>query len=562
MKKSRIIAIMLCVVMLFAIVACNKNNDTPANNSSPAGGDSSPAGGDSSPAGGGSSPAGGGSSPAGGGSTPAGGGSSPAGGGGAPGRDTLIVAMTQDGGTLDPLYNVGWDFLNSLRMVYEPLWEFQAGRVMRYVLATELEELEPTRWIIHLRDDVFFSNGNKFTADDVLFSLWRANNRPGVGAYIPELNTDLSRAIDDYTVEIIYNNPSITHLVTFASIYMFDKESFDDDTVAMIAMGTGPYIVDDYVVNSHFNLVARSDYWGPAPNIPKLQFVHLAEEAQRVNALQIGEVDIAAVPFQDIRYVQALDNVNVDLIIGTTTAMVHMGPTTSRNCFSELGTDARRAIALAIDRQAIKDIVYDGFAEISRYSLSAGTTDVPESLFDQGIYGEPNNAYNPELARELAISSGLVNYTPVLINNGSAAHALIAELIQLNLAAIGVNIEVQTLDPGSWLTVAFDESQWDMAVSFTFGDTAASAFRTYIQRWYTSPAWPGSERAQELVSDIMLVTDEAELQRRYVELSDITCNSIPWFQLVDVLVPTAYNKDLKGWTPMLSGNVIYTDLSW
>ena len=563
MKKSRIIAIMLCLVMLFTVVACNKNNDTPGG-SSPAGGDSTPAGG-TSPADGGSSPAGGGSSPAGGGSSPAGGGSSPAGGGASSGRDDLYVALSQDSGTLDPLYNVGWDLINALRMLYEPLWEYEGGRVLRYVLAKEIVEVTPTEWLITLRDDVVFSNGSKFDAEDVLFSLWRANNREGQSPFLRELDYDACSIVDPYTVRLIWTEPSIAFMGTFGSIFMFDKETYDDATSASTPIGTGPYKVVDYVIQSHLDLEARSDYWaGTTPPIPNLHFRMISEEAQRVNALQTGEVDIAQVPFQDITYVQGLPGLIVDLWMGNFTSVLHMNPTTSRNVFSELPVEARFAIAHAIDREAIVDIAYDGFAEVSRAPLSAGTTDIYPALLDMGIYGEPNYAYNPDLARQEAIDSGLVNYTPLCINNGSATNSLISEMIQSDLKAIGVNIEVLSLDSGSWLTYAFDETQWDMAVDFTFGDQMGGAYRMWarmIGGYMTSP-WPGSERFVEIVDTIMQKTDQNELNALYMELTQIHTAALPWFTLCDTLTPTAYNSDLKGWAPMLNGSINYIDLSW
>ena len=561
----RVVTVLVCCALVMGVVACTGNgaggNNSAAGNT--AGGGS--AGNSANNAGGGASE----SNNAGGSQTTGGGGGSENAGSGAQARDVLNIAYAQDSGTLDPIYNVGFDILNGIRMLYEPLWE-QFGQdknlEYRYVLAESAEMTDDYTLLVRMKDNAYFASGNKVTAEDVLFTLDKANNREGLTAMFRTMDMEKTKVVDERTIEIVFTERAIDLRAGFATFYVYDRLSYDAATIATVPVGSGPYKLDSYVVGSQLNLVTRDDYWGGKSDIiPKLNFKKLSEEAQRVNALMTGDVDIATVPFQDIDYVnEEIDDMEVFFFSGDTTCVVHMNPTIKRNCFSELGVDARRAIALAIDRESIVKVVYSGYAKVSRFPLSTGTADAYPELFDLGIYGE---GYNPTLAKELAQSSGLVNYKPLLINNGSPVNSLITEIIQLNLASIGVEIEVQTLDSGSWLTVAFDESQWDMAVDFTFGGTVAAGYRTWVRMiggYLTSP-WPGSERFIELVEGPPAITEISDynvLNAYYKELTDIHVAAIPWFILCDVLVPTAHHKDLKGWQPMRSGNIIYTDLRW
>jgi len=435
------------------------------------------------------------------------------------------------------------------------------------VLATNVDMVEPTRWIVSLRNDVFFANGNKMTAEDVLWSFWRINNRTGLTGHLTYLDNDASRAIDDYTIELIFTDYNVSMMGGFAAAVILNKASFvDDATVAMSPMGTGPYKMSDYVVNSHLNLDRRDDYWGDLPGIPYLRFRVLAEEAQRVNALQTGVVDIVSIPFQDVSYVETLPNVTVDLFPWDRTNAIFMNPTLTRDGFSTMDETARLAIAYAIDRQAVIDIVYSGYAIMSQLPLSAGTSDHEKRFEGRGIYGEPDNGYNPTKARELAISSGLVNTELLLVNNGSAVDSLIAELVQSNLADIGVTVNIHTFDMGSWLTVIFDETQWDMAVQFTFGGTMAASYRTWGYNMFAGiregAPWPGRERFLDLVADITAISDQAELSRRYDEITTILVNACLWYNLCDTVDPRAYHSDLKGYLPLGGGYILYSDLYW
>ena len=65
-------------------------------------------------------------------------------------------------------------------------------------------------------------------------------------------------------------------------------------------------MVTDYVVNSHLKVEARDDYWGKAPGIKNIEFYVINEDAQVINALDTGEIDLASIPLSEIEYVESL----------------------------------------------------------------------------------------------------------------------------------------------------------------------------------------------------------------------------------------------------------------
>ena len=482
----------------------------------------------------------------------------------APAKDILSAAVTQDRGTLDPMFLAGYEILNAMRMVYETLWDIDADGNMVWMLATGIEYIEPTIWRISLREGVVFENGNPFTAEDALFSVFRGNTRVGEPPYLPELDMEKSKVIDDYTIELIFNQYDLSYVAGMTSLCMFDVESFDEEAITTTPMGTGPYTLSAYVINSHLDLVARDDYWGgTTPAIKNLHFMVLAEDAQRVNALQTNTVDISGVPFQDIEYVQSLAGITVLLAPTASTDAVYFN--VSEHSFFYQNPDARRAVAASIDRDAIANIAFSGFAEPSRLPLSMANVDVEDRFLDLGAYGV---GYDLDLARQLAESSGLINEEILLINPGLSAAVVECEIIQAGLREIGVTCVVQSLDAGSWLSYIFDPTQYDMAISSTYTPSRTLAQNYYAWAsfmvggtYFTTP-WPGSDRYVELVSDIMAESDPAVRSERYMELTEIHSDAVIWFSLVDTVTANAHNSDLKGYEPMLMGNVNYAKLSW
>ena len=544
MKRFVVVLLLLC--MALTLFACKSSGDNQTNNNSiQQSGDNNQTGAESS------------------GSSQTGGNSNSQQSGTASTKDSLSIAITQDGGTLDPTTIAGYDIMNAIRMIYDSLWDYDIDGNVIWKLATGLTMVEPTKWHIHLREGVTFSNGNPFNADDALFSIWWGNGRPGKPVNFPELDLDNTFVVDEYTVELNFFKYDISYVYGMRQLYMFDKESYDEDDMAIHPIGTGPYVLSDYVINSHLNLTARDDYWGGKPAIQHLNFRILAEDAQRVNALQTGEVDIADIPFQDVSFVETLNGINVDVFTAASNMALYFNVAPTSVFYDN--TDARRAVAMAIDRQAIADIAYSGFATPSRLPQSMGCSGIESRFLDLGIYG---TGYNPEQAKALAQSSGLVDMEILLINNGSSADVVTCELIQENLRAIGVTVDVRNLDPGSWISYIFDDTTYDMSVDGVFAPSQTLAQNYYAWVLYgvggafTRNPWPGQERYLSLIEDIMSISDAKKLSDVTMELTQIHEAAMLWFGLIDTQRATAYKSGLVGFQRLFSGTLNYSKYSW
>ena len=527
MKKVLAILLVLCLAVAF--FACGKDDNSSSNQQ--AGNASTDSGGQ--PSGGGSQPSGGGND------------TQPAGGGPiVSARDTVTIAITQDRGTLDPLYLVGWDNQQAMRLVYEPLWEYDEDYTEeKWVLAKSVDQSDPLKWIISLRDDVYYANGNKFTADDVLFSLYIANNREGEPPYFLTMDNDANRKIDDYTVEIHYTEFRVGTMYTFATIFMMNEASYDFDTIAMESMGSGPYKLTEYVIGSHMSFELRDDYWGETPPVKHVNFNVLIEEAQRVNALQAGEVDISAVPFQDIEYVESMPNMNVRLVTSRMCRAIYCNATNPDSPFFE-NLDARRAIFYAVDPQAILDVVYNGYGDVARCAYSMFAADANPKDFDKGIYA---HGYDPELAKQYAEKGGLYGKEIRFINNGSPDMVMTAELVQGFLKDIGIDVAIQSLDTGSWLDYRFDATSYDMCIDFTMGSPAASCLAVwwiYAGNGQAQGDPKGMERYREMADAIMAIVDQNTLYEYYAEMTDILAEMDIYYNMVDMKAAQASDTNL------------------
>ncbi len=472
-------------------------------------------------------------------------------------RDTLTIATSGDNGTLLPSKIAG-NFVGIVRQYMETLIDFKADGTMVYVLATDIEQSE-TAFIVHLREGVTFSNGNPFNADDLMFTINYYMSDPQQAMMFSAINTEGCEKIDEYTVKIALNFYSAMLIGSFSQFYLYDAESFDENDMVMHPIGTGPYVVTDYVINSHVDLVANENYWGEKAKIKKLHYKVLNEDAQIVNALEAGEVDIAAVPAQDREYAATLDKYN------SLSYYTVFTPTMQFNLYSDVVGDvvARRAICHALDREAICNLVYFGNATVLDFPVSMHSLDYSEDLANMDdTYAI---GYNPELAKQLADECGLTGKTLTIITNGMSTYVTEAEILQANLKDIGVEAKIVNYDTASYWTASTDPENYDIALYAAASPQcyAVGCMYEYVM-WgpTTYGAWDKYQDYLDLGAAAVANPDPAARKDYLVEMTKLFEEGIPWYGICDMKNTLAINAQLEGVEIWNSGIMHLSDWYW
>ncbi len=472
-------------------------------------------------------------------------------------RDTLTIATSGDNGTLMPSKIAG-TFVGIVRQYMETLIDFKADGTMVYLLATDIEMSE-TEFIVHLREGVTFSNGNPFNADDLMFTINYYMSDPQQAMMFSAINTEGCEKIDEYTVKIALNFYSAMLIGSFSQFYLYDAESFNEDDMVMHPIGTGPYIVKDYVINSHVDLVANENYWGEKPKIKNLHYKVLNESAQVVNALETGEVDIAAVPAQDREYVATMDRYQ------SMSYYTVFTPTMQFNLYSDVVGDvvARRAICHALDREAICNLVYFGNATVLDFPVSMHSLDYTDDLANMDdTYAI---GYNVELAKQLAEECGLVGKTVTIITNGVSTYVTEAEILQANLKDIGVEAKIVNYDSASYWSASSDPNNYDIAL-YAAASPQCYAVGCMYEYCMWSPttygAWDKYEDYLALGAAAVANPDPAARKDYLVEMTKLFEEAIPWFGICDQKNTLAINANLEGIEIWNSGILHLKDWYW
>ena len=384
---------------------------------------------------------------------------------------TLVYCSEASPAHFDPGPTTGGnDFDASSRTIFNRLVEFTHGGTDLQPALAESWEIsdDGLTYTFHLRPGVKFQTTSYFTptrdfnADDVIFSFerqWKEDNP--FFQYLEGLSWDYFQGmdmprylasiekVDDLTVKMTLtepNAPMIANLgMDFASI--MSKEyadqvlaSGDLADFANKPVGTGPFQFVDYQTDAVIRYQAFPDYWAGKVAIDDLIFAITTDPAVRAQKLKAGECDIMSYPAPaDLADLQADPNLVVEeqegLNIGYMSYNTTIAPMDDVN--------VRKALTMAINKQAIIDAVYQGAGQDAKNLI-------PPTMwsYDDAI---PADVYDPDTARQMLADAGVTDLTldlwamPVSRPYNPNAQR-VAELIQSDWAAVGVNANIVTYE--------------------------------------------------------------------------------------------------------------------
>jgi peptide/nickel transport system substrate-binding protein len=386
------------------------------------------------------------------------------------GSDTFIFSQSADAGTLDPALETSANSLAPASHIYEGLTAFEPGTTTPVpALATEWEASDDALvWTFTLREGVTFHDGTPFNAEAVVFNFerWWDPSHPQHQAdqfiYWNYMWHDVKddddvtsvlagvEALDEYTVQITLNQPNASLLNTlamenfrFASPTAVAEQGDIYGTAEGMAVGTGPFMVSEWVKEDHLTLTRYDGYWGEAPTLTDITYRVIPDASAAFLALQAGDIhgiSLWASPgSDDIAAAQADENLQV--VYNPAFNVGYLGLNHAKEWLQN--TNVRLAIAHAIDKEGIIAAIYPGDAE-------SASQFQPPSLwgYNDDIEDYP---YDPELAAEYlqtAIDEGVGIPDPAVFYVMPVARAYYpfpqqtGELIQANLAEIGINTEI------------------------------------------------------------------------------------------------------------------------
>ena len=376
----------------------------------------------------------------------------------------------------DPaLYTAGTTFDASSHPLYNRLTEFEVGTTNVIPGLAESWETSDDGMTVTftLRQGVQFHSNDQFTptrdfnADDVIFSFDRQGNEENPyftvsggtweyygGMSMPDLVESIEK-VDDYTVVFNLTRPEAPFIANmamdFASIVSKEyadamMEAGTPEMVNQAPIGTGPFVFQAYQKDAVIRYVRNDAYWGEPAKVESLIFAITPDASVRYQKVQAGECHVMAYPNPaDIAEMQSNEGVVVMEQEGLNVG--YLAYNTLQAPFDNPAV--RRALNMAIDKQAIIDVVFQGSGQIAKNPIPPTMWSYNEATVD--------DEYNPEMARQILEEEGVTDLSmkiwamPVQRPYNPNARRM-AELMQEDFAQIGVTVEIVSYEWGEYLS--------------------------------------------------------------------------------------------------------------
>ena len=369
-------------------------------------------------------------------------------------NDTVVVAFPICPGNLSP-FGTNTSLAHFILLnIYDTLFRVVGtGEVIPQLMESLDISEDGLEYTFTLRRGIRDTNGNTITAHDVLFSFILMNESP-MRTHTRMVDFDKTEVLDDYTIRVVTTAAGPTILAALSRVFVISEQSFNDSPDELITepVGTGPYMLDEWVQGAFVRLVANENYWGAAPDIRVLEFRVISEPSQRTTALMTGEVNfIYDYQIPDGQFIQDAGFVTDMRDLNTTFSIFF-------NLSNEFVGDInfRRAVAFALDNEVLTNMVYRGMNTPATTVQSRVNFDYTEAWEGSRYYAVDIDAARRYLAMTDYDGSTLVFITKAGVNNFD----LLAEAVQGQLREIGISVEIRQYDTPTLTAITVDAPEY------------------------------------------------------------------------------------------------------
>ncbi|UCH18234.1 MAG: ABC transporter substrate-binding protein [Burkholderiales bacterium] len=402
-------------------------------------------------------------------------------------------------------------------------------------------------------DDVIFAIERQWKEDNPYFKVTSPNHSYFNDMGMPKLIKSLQK-VDDYTVKFVLNRPEAPFLSNLAMEYagVQSKEYADamlkagtPEKIDQEPIGTGPFYLVQYQKDAIIRYKAFPQFWGGKAAIDDLVFSITPDASVRWAKLQRGECHV--MPYPNPADLDAIrKDPNVQVLEQPGLNVGYLAFNTQKKPFDDVRV--RKAISMAINKKAIIDGVYLGTGV-------AAKNPIPPSMwsYNDSIKDDP---YDPEAAKKLLAEAGAANLVtdiwamPVQRPYNPNAKR-IAELMQADLAKIGVKAEIKTFEWGEYrkrmqagehqmgmLGWTGDNGDPDNFLHTLLGcDSARSASGSNVAKFCYQPF-------DDLVVKAKSVSNQAERTDLYTKAQVIFKEQVPWFTIAHAVQLKPVRKEV------------------
>lgn len=471
-------------------------------------------------------------------------------------RELNIGIVSYD--TINPILSNNRDIQYIDKLIFEPLLDITYDFKIENKLAKEFSKINNTTYIVKLKDDVYFHDGEKFTAEDVIFTINNLKNNDITSIYKENVN-DIQelQKIDDYTIKIILNKEveffEYMMCIPIISSHSYYENSFNLKTD--IPIGTGKFKITK--IEKDRITLEKSNYENES-KITKINLILKKTAKDLYTALTKNEIDFMIT--DNIEYEQYIGSIGYNVTQYASREFDYLILNNQHSILND--KEVRRSISYALEKNQINYNIYNNKYSVCNFPLNYGSY-----LYNTDIKME----YDINKSKTTLKKNGWIlrnniwrkNYKNLklrlLVNKEKDMRVKVAENIKEQLEKIGIAIDVIAVN-NNLFNNYIKNKNYDIILTGNvisnspkldtyFGDNNLSNFN--------------NEEINNIFKQIKNIDNQEELlKEKYTRLEEIYKEEVPFISLYFNNIFILTNKNLKG---DLSGNwynVYYNIDNW
>ena len=448
--------------------------------------------------------------------------------------------------SINPILSKNKNIQDISKIIFEPLMTLSKDYKLETCLAKEWAKQNETTYLIKLRDDKKWSDGQKFTADDVKYTIDRLKDSDTIYSSNVK-NVTTVEVIDTTTVRIILDQevPFFEYNLIFpilSSKFYSDKE-FNPD---IVPVGTGMYKVSD--VQDSTLILSKNEYYSDYDKLKlnKITVLTYSSAGELYNSFKTGTIDIISTQNSNLKEYIGTIGYQTKEMKGREHDFIVFN--TQDELLSQV--NVRKAICYSIDKSNIVSSVYGDNYYISSFPLDYGNWIYQEQDASAG--------YNLDQAKEILINDGwsykykywqkIVNYRTqrivlnFVVKSSDENKVLVAQNIKTQLENQGFRINLIKANDSQYQSYLANKN-YDMilcSMNLSISPDLTTFFGDNNLANYLN------EEVTNIMNEVKNLNDEEKLKQDYKRLGEIYKNEMPYLSLYNNKYTVAYSTELAG----------------
>ena len=451
-------------------------------------------------------------------------------------KTELTMGYTTEPEGLDPHRTAAASTFTVTNNIYDtlvgvtPQWLTEPRLAKEWVISDDGMEITFT-----LRDDVYFHNGRQMTAKDVEYSFNRLKDAESPRARDYENITKIE-VLDDYEIKFITASLDVEILKSF--VYPWAAVVPEEETANLKTkpVGTGAFTLEEWVPQQHLILKRNDNYYGDEIKLETVKMVLIPDATSMMAGFQVGDLDIIPLTGDQVTMVEG--NEDYKVISEPMNAVQIMSLNTNNEYLSN--EKVRQAMAMAINKDEVIE------ASTFGYGAKIGSHLPPTSP----DYFDANNIieYNPEKAKELLKEAGYENGFEIDMSlpKNYQLHVDAGQVIADQLGRIGIDVNIQLIEWGTWLSEVYGAKNFDSTVVGHTGRLDSYAFLARYKSDSNDYISLTTGEVDELLENALKELDENKRKEIFKEIQVILANKLPAIYLQTPHTMLVLQKNVEG----------------